>query len=96
MLSLREKTPREIATLTRWILSSRLAILHASKTIFDRGTMPSPAYDIFKKGDAELIWVETARDLQSAKTRIEELARQNRCEYVVYDQRAKRIVASHG
>jgi methionine synthase I (cobalamin-dependent) len=57
--------------------------------------MPAPAYDIFKKGDAELIWVETAQDLQSAKTRIEELARRNGCEYVVYDQRAKRIVASH-
>jgi hypothetical protein len=96
MLSLREKTPRKIAKLTCYIPRFPPAILLPSKTIFDRRKMPAPAYDIFKKGDAELIWVETAQDLQSAKTRIEELARQNRCEYVVYDQRAKRIVASHG
>jgi hypothetical protein len=56
--------------------------------------MPAPAYDIFKKKDAELIWVEAAHDLESAKKRIEQLARQYLCEHVVFDQRAKRIVAS--
>jgi hypothetical protein len=56
--------------------------------------MPLPAYDIFKKKDSQLIWVEAAHDLPLAKKRIEELARQNRLEFVVYDQRAKRIVAT--
>ena len=56
--------------------------------------MALPAYDIFKKQDSELIWVEAAQDLESAKRRIEELAKQNRREHVVYDTRVKRIVAS--
>ena len=56
--------------------------------------MPAPAYDIFKKKDAQLIWVEAADDLDSAKKRIEQLARQHLCEHVVFDQRAKRIVAT--
>jgi hypothetical protein len=54
----------------------------------------SPAYDIFKKGENELIWVEAIHDLESAKMRIGDLAKQNRTEYVVYDQGARRIVAS--
>jgi hypothetical protein len=54
--------------------------------------MSSPAYDIFKKRDAQLIWVEAAHDLRAAKKRIEELALQHRAEYVIYDQRTKRIV----
>jgi hypothetical protein len=44
--------------------------------------MAACAYDIFKKGDAELIWVEAAHDLESAKKRIEDLAKQNHTEYV--------------
>ena len=51
-------------------------------------------YDIFKKTDDELIWVESAHDFYSAKKRIKELAEQNHTEYVVYDQGRKRIVAS--
>jgi hypothetical protein len=51
-------------------------------------------YNIFKRGHAELIWVEAVQDLESAKKRIEELAKQNNSEYVVYDHSAKRIVAS--
>jgi hypothetical protein len=56
--------------------------------------MSSPAYDIFRKKDSQLIWVEAAHELESAKKRIAALALQDRSEYVIYDQRAKRIVAT--
>jgi hypothetical protein len=56
----------------------------------------SPQYDIFEQIEAELIWVEAARDLASARRRIEDLAAQNNKQYVVYDQRTKRIVATQG
>jgi len=56
----------------------------------------SPRYDIFERRETELRWVEAAHDLASAKKRIEELAIANRYEYVVFDQRAKRIVAASG
>jgi hypothetical protein len=56
----------------------------------------SPQYDIFEQIEAELIWVEAARDLMSASKRIEELASQGARQYVVYDQRTKRIVATRG
>jgi hypothetical protein len=56
----------------------------------------SPQYDIFEQREAELIWIEAARDLASAKQRIEELAGRNSRQYVVYDQLTKRIVATRG
>ena len=56
----------------------------------------SPQYDIFEQIEAELIWLEAARDLVSARKRIEELAAQNNRQYAVYDQRTKRIVATRG
>jgi hypothetical protein len=56
--------------------------------------MSSPAYDIFRKKDSQLIWVEAAHELESAKKRIATLAMQDRAEYVIYDHRAKRIVAT--
>jgi len=37
----------------------------------------SPQYDVFEQTEAELIWVEAARDLVFASKRIEELAEQN-------------------
>lgn len=57
--------------------------------------MTSPQYDIFRKHESELIWIETAHDLDSAKKRIAELAAQDDGEFVVYDQRARQIVAGH-
>lgn len=56
--------------------------------------MTSAQYDIFRKHESELVWIEAAQDLTSAKKRVEELAAQNGGQYVVYDQRAKRIVPS--
>jgi hypothetical protein len=58
------------------------------------GRMSSAQYDIFRKHESELVWIETSHDLTSAKKRIRELAEQSGDEYVVYDQRARRIVAS--
>ncbi|MCU1242454.1 MAG: hypothetical protein JWO71_3180 [Candidatus Acidoferrum typicum] len=56
--------------------------------------MLSAAYDILKKDAAELIWLEAAFDLETAKSRVKELADKVSGEYVIFDQRAQRIVAS--
>ena len=56
--------------------------------------MISAQYDIFRKRETELVWIEAAHDLSSAQKRIRELAEQNGGQYVVYDLRAKRIVAT--
>jgi hypothetical protein len=58
--------------------------------------MTSAQYDIFKKHDSELVWIEAARDIASAQKRIEALATETQCQYVIYDHRAKRIVANSG
>jgi len=49
--------------------------------------MTLPAYDIFEKHDAALVWVESVQDLATAKKRVEELSKQSPCEYFVFDQR---------
>jgi hypothetical protein len=54
--------------------------------------MALPSYDIFKQEDGSLVWVEAALDLESAMKRSKELARQNRCEYVVFDPRQQQVV----
>jgi hypothetical protein len=54
--------------------------------------MASPSYDIFKQVDGSLVWVEAALDLESAMKRSKELARQNGCEYVVFDPRQQQVV----
>ena len=58
------------------------------------GRMTSAQYDIFRKHESELVWIEASHDLNSAKKRIRELAEQSGEQYVVYDQRARQIVAS--
>jgi|GraSoi_2013_60cm_1033757.scaffolds.fasta_scaffold03236_5 hypothetical protein len=55
--------------------------------------MTLPAYDIFEKHDAALVWVESVQDLATAKKRVEELSKQSPCEYFVFDQRHQRVVA---
>ena len=54
--------------------------------------MALPSYDIFKQQGDSLVWVEAAPDLDSALKRSEELAKQNRCEYVVFDSRQQKVV----
>ena len=56
--------------------------------------MLSPAYDILRKDAAELVWLEAASDLETAKSRVKEIAAGYDGEYVIYDQRSRRIVAS--
>jgi hypothetical protein len=58
--------------------------------------MSSARYDIFRKHESELVWIEASLDLTSAKTRIRELAEESGEQFVVYDQRARQIVASCG
>jgi hypothetical protein len=57
--------------------------------------MVTLCYDIFRRGAAgDHIWVEAARDLESAKTRIIELAAEKPGQYVVLNQRNGRMVSS--
>ena len=56
--------------------------------------MLSPAYNILKKDAAELVWLEAAYDLETAKSRVKEIAARSDGEYVIFDQRTRRIVAS--
>jgi hypothetical protein len=56
--------------------------------------MGLPAYDIFQKQDGALMWVEPAEDLETAKKRAEQLAKQRRGEYVIFDQTRQQIVAT--
>lgn len=58
--------------------------------------MLSAAYDILKKEAAELVWLEAAFDLEAAKSRVREIAARSDGEYVIFDQRTRRIVASFG
>ena len=59
--------------------------------------MLSAAYDILLKKNADdVIWVEVAHDLESAKSRVKELAARAHGEYVIFDQRTRKIVAQIG
>jgi hypothetical protein len=46
--------------------------------------MSSAQYDIFRKHEAELVWIEASLDLSSAKKRIRELAEKSGEQFVVY------------
>jgi methionine synthase I (cobalamin-dependent) len=54
----------------------------------------SAAYDILKKGSADMVWVEAVQDLETAKLRVKQLAAGSHGEYVVFDQRTRKIVAN--
>ena len=54
--------------------------------------MPLPAYDIFKKDAAAMIWVEAIEDLESAKMRVRELSRDSNTEYAIFDQHTRQVV----
>ncbi len=55
--------------------------------------MQTGVYDILKKDDVYLIWVEQARELEEARSRIIQLAAQSQIEHVVFDRRTSKIVA---
>ena len=55
--------------------------------------MMADTYDILKKDAAALIWIEAVQDLQTARLRVMELMAASKGEYVIFDQRNRRIVA---
>lgn len=55
--------------------------------------MQISAYDILRKDGHAAVRVESAYDFDAAKSRIERLAIQSSNAYVVFDQRARQIVA---
>ena len=54
--------------------------------------MTSPPYDILKKDSA--VWIEAVADLEIAKTRVRELSAASNGEYVIFDQRTRKIVGT--
>jgi predicted GIY-YIG superfamily endonuclease len=54
-----------------------------------------PTYDIFKRSDENLVWVEAVSDLDTANARIKELQRCSKEEFVVFDQRTQELVVSN-
>src|SRR5689334_21996973 len=87
-------TARGIAVLALNSVLPRSLLLYGSVIGGSGNRMLSAAYDILLKKNAEdVIWVEVAHDLESAKSRVEELAARSHGEYVIFDQRARKIVA---
>lgn len=71
--------------------------IFASRYLVCRGDsdMVRQSYDIFRRSAAgDHIWVETAHDLESAKSRIIELSAERPGQYVVFNQRSGRMVSS--
>ena len=50
------------------------------------------AYDILRKNATDMVWVEAVHDLEAAKLRVKELASRSDEEYVIFDQRTRKIV----
>jgi hypothetical protein len=56
--------------------------------------MLSQSYDIFKRDPGGEVWVEAVRDLETAKSRLIELAAEAPGQYVIFSQRSGRMVSS--
>ena len=56
--------------------------------------MISAAYDILRKDARDVVWVEAVYDLEEAKTRVRELSSASGEEYVIFDQRTRKIVSN--
>jgi hypothetical protein len=56
--------------------------------------MLSKSYDIFRRDEAGQVWVEAVRDLDTAKSRLIELAAGAPGQYVIFNQRSGRMVSS--
>jgi hypothetical protein len=54
--------------------------------------MPCAVYDILRKDATHMVWVEAVHDLETAKLRVKELASGSDEEYVIFDQRTRKIV----
>ena len=55
--------------------------------------MLAAVYDILRREGLDLVWIEAAYNFEAAKSRIDELRRQSRGEYVVFDQRKRQMIA---
>ena len=55
--------------------------------------MTVAAYDILKKDASTLVWIEAVQDLETARLRAMELIARSEGEYVIFDQRTRRIAA---
>jgi hypothetical protein len=47
-----------------------------------------------KKEDNNFVWVEAARDMQSAKKRVYELSRHSDAEFVIFNEHTLQVVAT--
>ena len=56
--------------------------------------MVTQSFDIFRRDSCGEVWVEAARDLETAKGRIIELAVDRPGQYVVFSHRSGRMVGS--
>jgi hypothetical protein len=57
--------------------------------------MAAPSYDIFRRDETGgPIWIEAVADLETAKSRIIDLAAAAPGQYVVFNQRSGRMVSS--
>jgi hypothetical protein len=57
-----------------------------------KNRMTVAAYDILKKDAIALVWVEAVHDLETARSRVKELTAGSEVEYVIFDQRTRKIV----
>lgn len=56
--------------------------------------MPSAPFDILRRHrDGSLIWLESASELDDARTRLQQLSAGLPGEYFVFDQKSQQIVA---
>jgi hypothetical protein len=53
-----------------------------------------PTYDIVKKEHNNFVWMEAARDIQSAKERVYELSRDSDAEFVIFSEDTLQVVAT--
>jgi hypothetical protein len=54
----------------------------------------TPQFDILKKEGVAVVWFEAACNIEMAESRIKELARQFRGEYVILDHRLGQMIAN--
>jgi hypothetical protein len=52
------------------------------------------AYDILRKDPTGMVWVEAVHDLETARLRVQELVAVSNEEYVIFDQRTRKIIAN--
>jgi hypothetical protein len=52
------------------------------------------AYDILRKDSTDMVWVEAVHDLETARSRVQELVAASDEEYVIFDQRTRKIIAN--